>query len=298
MNGFENYLNEKKISYLLNEPLSSHTTFKIGGCASFFVEVNDENELKSVLYGLRSFSVPYFVIGKGSNLLVSDKGFDGAVIKLSGEFETIRYDGEGTFCAGAGASLLSLCKAALDESMSGLEFAFGIPGTVGGAVFMNAGAYGGQMSDVITSVKAVTVDGVIKTYSLSELELSYRHSVFETNGEIVLFADIQLNEGDASIIRARMNELLSKRKNKQPLEYPSAGSTFKRPEGYFAGALIEQSGLKGFSAGDAQVSEKHAGFVINRGNASFDDVMEVIDHCRRCVKEKFGVDLQPEVKII
>ena len=291
-------LEANDIFYLQNEPLSAHTTFKIGGNAAVYIETPEVDDLKTVLSFVRESGIRYFIIGKGSNLLVSDNGFNGAVIRLTGEFNEIMCNDGGVITAGAGAPLINLCTLALNESLSGAEFAYGIPGSVGGAVFMNAGAYGGEIKDILKSVIALAADGSLKTYSAEEAGLSYRHSIFEENGEIILFAEFALVRGDQAEIRAKMDDLLGRRKDKQPLDYPSAGSTFKRPEGYFAGALIEQCGLKGFSVGGAQVSKKHAGFVVNRGGATCADVTELIRHCQKTVKSKFGVELETEVKLI
>ena len=292
------FLSSNKFKFSTDEPLSAHTSFKIGGPAAVFVEAESVDALKLIFEFVQNEKLKYLVIGKGSNLLVSDDGFSGVVIHLSGDFSMIKSLNESTIRAGAGASLMSLCSYALEKSLSGLEFAYGIPGSVGGAVFMNAGAYGGEIRDVVSSVTSMTKDGLIKTYSSDELDLSYRHSVFEENNEIILFAEFLLSSAERQSIKEKMDLLLSKRKEKQPLEYPSAGSTFKRPEGFFAGALIENSGLKGFSVGGAQVSEKHAGFVINKGNASCKDVLAVIEHCQKTVKTRFDVELQTEVRIV
>ena len=232
-------------------------------------------------------------MGNGSNLLVSDGGIEGAVISLSG-INGISYDGEKITC-GAGAMLSSVCLKALSLSLTGLEFAYGIPGTAGGALYMNAGAYGGQMADVIESAECLTASGEIKTLKKEDMRLGYRSSVFKKGGLIIISLTLALKKGDKAEIKAEMDELLNRRKQKQPLEYPSAGSTFKRPEGYFAGALIEKNGLKGLTVGGAQVSEKHAGFVINRGGATAADVKALIGKIQKKVFENDGVMLEPEV---
>ena len=291
------FLDSTGIDYMLDEPLSAHTSFRIGGNAGALIEVKNEDELKKVITFLTENSLEYFVIGNGSNLLVADDGFSGAVVHLGGAFAEIKCEGERLF-AGAGAKLISLCTLALENSLTGFEFAYGIPGSVGGAVFMNAGAYGGEIRDVVDSVTAIDRQGNLKTYRNEELLLSHRHSIFDDNGEIILFASFVLKKGDKDEIKAKMSDLMSRRKDKQPLEFPSAGSTFKRPEGYFAGALIEQSGLKGYAVGGAQVSEKHAGFIINKGGATCKDVIALIRHCQKIVKDNFGVDLETEVKIV
>ncbi len=275
-----------------NEPMKAHTTFRIGGPAELFIECNDLNKIDLLLRCVREEGCPLFILGKGSNLLVSDEGIKGVVLYICDD--TLTVDGE-RIVAAAGCKLSSLCIAARESCLSGLEFAFGIPGTVGGAVYMNAGAYGGEVKQVITSCTSITRDGEIKVRSLNELELDYRASCFKKNGEIILSATFELKSDEKNEIGARMDDFLGRRKEKQPLEYPSAGSTFKRPEGYFAGALIEQSGLKGYSVGGAEVSAKHAGFVINKDNATCEDVLGLIKHIRSTVKTNFNVDLETEV---
>ena len=236
-------------------------------------------------------------MGNGSNLLVKDCGIDGVVIKMTSFTQDIEVDGNTIRCK-AGTSLTKLCMTAYENSLTGLEFAYGIPGTVGGAVYMNAGAYGGEIKDVITSVCHINPDMECETFTADKLDLGYRTSFYAKNeGYIITDAEFELKKGDKTEIKAKMDDLMGRRKDKQPLEFPSAGSTFKRPEGYFAGALIEQCGLKGYTVGGAQVSEKHAGFVINKdGTAS--DILELIDYVRNTVREKTGVELEPEVKII
>lgn len=287
-------LSELNISFTLDEPMREHTSFKIGGKADVFVVVNNTQELISVLSLCRSSSVPYMLVGNGSNLLVSDEGIRGAVIKLDGDFKSVTVCGD-TIIAGAGASLTGLCLEAQRNGLTGLEFGYGIPGTVGGAAFMNAGAYGGEMKDVIASCEHL--DPQLKTGSFSgdELELSYRHSAYMQGEYIVLFVTFKLKSGDKTLIKKQMDELMSKRKNKQPLEYPSAGSVFKRPQGAFAAALIEKCGLKGRQVGDAQVSEKHAGFIVNRGEATCGNVLELIEIIRTEVREKTGFELEREI---
>ncbi len=275
-----------------NEPLKNRTTFKIGGPAEWLVECDDVSRIDLFLKAVKESSLPLTVIGKGSNLLVSDSGVKGIVLVITDGSVTVDRD---TVTASAGAKLSKACNAALEAELSGLEFGYGIPGSVGGAVYMNAGAYGGEISQVLAKVTAVTRDGDIKTYSADELQLGYRTSIFKQNKEIILSAEFRLLKSNFDAVKGLMDDYLSRRRAKQPLEYPSAGSTFKRPEGYFAGALIEQSGLKGFSVGDAEVSRKHAGFVINKGNASAADVLNLIKHIRSVVLEKHGVELEPEV---
>lgn len=286
-------LNECKIEHLLNEPMSRHTTFKIGGNADIYVKIKTQEELKTVIAAAKTFNVPYFVLGKGSNLLVSDSGIEGVVISLEG-LDSIKIDGDNVVC-GAGASLRAVCVAAQKASLTGLQFAYGIPGTVGGALYMNAGAYGGEMSQVVVSATAVDAKGNTVELSLADMQLGYRTSLFKSTKLIITSVTLKLEIGDSKEIKAAMDDIFARRRDKQPLEFPSAGSTFKRPKGYFAGALIEQNNLKGVSVGGAQVSEKHAGFVINTGNATCKDVLELIKKVQDTVKSADGVDLEPEV---
>lgn len=282
---------------LVKEPMSSHTTFRIGGPADYFVMPSDTEELTGILKICKEEKQPYFILGNGSNLLVGDKGYRGVVIQLYRNFDRITIEGP-FVTAQAGAMLIRVAKEAGKAGLTGLEFASGIPGTIGGAMVMNAGAYGGEMKDVTASVTVLTREGEIKTLTGEEMRFRYRGSVVEEQGYIVLEAALKLTEGNSEEIQARMKELSLRRKTKQPIEYPSAGSTFKRPEGYFAGKLIMDSGLRGFQVGGAQVSEKHCGFVINTGQATAADVLELISEVRRRVQEQFGVTLEPEVKRI
>lgn len=286
-------LTECKIEYTRNEPMSRHTTFKIGGNADIFVKVKNEDELKTVLSLTKEFDLSLFVLGKGSNLLVSDKGIEGVVINLDG-LDSVTVDGDTVTC-GAGASLRAVCMSAQKAGLSGLEFAYGIPGTVGGALYMNAGAYGGEMSQVVVSATALDRDGNKKLFNPEQMKLGYRTSAFKSTDLIITSVTLKLKQGKAYEIKAAMDDFFSRRRDKQPLEYPSAGSTFKRPEGYFAGALIEKNNLKGASVGGAQVSKKHAGFVINTGNATCEDVVSLIKKVKDTVKQADGVDLEPEV---
>ena len=286
----------KGISYKLNVPMKLHTSFKIGGNADAFVTVSSEEELNFVFLAAKQNDVPLFCIGKGSNLLVSDEGIEGVVVSLAG-INGVEINDEYVRC-GAGASLASLCNAVRDAGLSGLEFAYGIPGSVGGAIFMNAGAYGGEMSQVAVSARCMDYDGNFVDIPLEEMCLSYRSSIFKQNGFIVTYLTLKLCYGDKECITERMNELIGRRCDKQPLEYPSAGSTFKRPTGYFAGALIEKNNLKGVSVGDAEVSVKHAGFVINKGNATAVDVLSLIEKIKQTVLEADGVELEPEVLFV
>ena len=279
----------------IDEPMSRHTTFRVGGMADFFVTPKNANEVKDAIEICREEGMPYYVIGNGSNLLVSDKGYRGVIIQIYKEMNEITVEG-GKVKAQAGALLSGIAAKAFAAELTGFEFASGIPGTIGGACVMNAGAYGGEMKDVLESVTVLTGEGEIIELGRNELELGYRTSVIAKKGYIVLGAVLKLERGDGEKIKTYMDELKEKRVTKQPLEYPSAGSTFKRPEGYFAGKLIEDAGLRGFQVGGAQVSEKHCGFVINRDHATAADIMELMRQVQIRVKENSGVDLEPEVK--
>lgn len=274
--------------------MSAHTTFKIGGAADILITVKSVDELQSAVNACKASGIPVMLLGNGSNLLVSDNGIEGAVITLDGDFKEITVDGT-VITSGAGAKLSRLCGIALENSLTGLEFAYGIPGSVGGAMYMNAGAYGGEMKDVALSVTALTPDGEIREVPAEELQLGYRTSVFKTNGDIILFSKYKLAQGDQAAIKEKMDDVMDRRKTKQPLEFPSAGSVFKRPEGAFAGTLIEQCGLKGKTVGGAQVSEKHAGFIINIGGATCDDVMGLVKLVQDTVKAQTGYFLEREI---
>ena len=279
------------------EHLRHHTTFKIGGPADLFVEPTTMAELSFVLRTIHEFDVPVTIIGCGSNILVKDGGIRGAVVSVR-HMTQIMDCNDNILCIGSGYMLKDASEFAWENGLTGLEFAIGIPGTLGGAVFMNAGAYDGEMSHVVTAVRAVDFQGNIKEYDASHLDFGYRHSVFHDNHEVIGEVIMTLKPGDKNVIKARMDELTEKRESKQPLEFASAGSTFKRPPGYFAGTLIEQTGLKGLSVGDAQVSHKHAGFVINTGSASAKDVLDLIAEVQRRVYDQHGVHLEPEVRMI
>ena len=283
--------------YLENEPMRLHTTFKIGGPARVLLFPETEEQITALVQCARANGVRLLTIGNGSNLLVADKGIDAAVLVMDKHFSAVTVKGD-TIFAQAGASLMKVCRTALEHSLTGLEFAYGIPGTVGGAVYMNAGAYGGEMKDVLASVDVLTQDLEIKTIPAAELNLGYRYSSIPEKGYIVLGATLQLKKGNIAEIRGRMAELAEQRRAKQPLQYPSAGSTFKRPEGYFAGKLVQDAGLKGKTIGGAQVSEKHSGFLINIGGATAQDILDLIAFCQKEVKDKFGVTLETEVKIV
>ena len=276
------------------EPMAEHTTFRVGGPAEVFVTVDDREQLGKVIRYLNLTGWPYFLLGNGSNLLVGDKGYRGVVIRLGREFEHVKTEGNRLTC-GAAVSLAKAAKTAMENSLSGLEFASGIPGSVGGGVRMNAGAYGGELGELVESVVVMAKDGSLMELDNDTMEFSYRRSVLKDRPYAVLEVTMTLSEGDREEILARMNDLAAKRKQKQPLEYASAGSTFKRPEGYFAGKLIMDAGLRGARIGGARVSEKHCGFVINDGTATAADIAELIGEVSEKVKERFGVSLEPEV---
>ena len=284
-----------KDSILIDEPMSRHTTFRVGGPADFFVTPKAKEEVRDVIRICKEAGMPYYIIGNGSNLLVSDAGYRGVIVQIYKEMNEVKVEGD-LVKAQAGALLSGIAAKALGAELSGFEFASGIPGTIGGACVMNAGAYGGEMKDVLEFVTVLTGEGKIIELGRNELELGYRTSVIAKKGYIVLGAVLKLERGDGEKIKTYMDELKEKRVTKQPLEYPSAGSTFKRPEGYFAGKLIENAGLRGFQVGGAQVSEKHCGFVINRDHATAADIMELMRQVQIRVKENSGVDLEPEVK--
>ena len=280
-----------------NENMANHTTFKCGGDASLYVAPNSQDELVEVLKVLREADYPYMVIGNGSNLLVKDEGYDGAIVEVDKKIADIDVRGE-EIIVEAGAKLSKVATIAMENDLANFEFAHGIPGNMGGAVVMNAGAYGGEMKDVLKWVKVMDQNGEVKTLENEELELGYRTSRVMKEKMIVLEACIKLELGIMGEIADVMALLMSKRKASQPLEYPSAGSTFKRPEGYYAGKLVQDAGMKGYRVGDAMVSDKHSGFVINCGNATATEVIQVIKDVQAKVKEEFGVDLEPEVRII
>jgi len=279
---------------LTDEPMSKHTTFRIGGNADVYVSISNELELVELIKYLKEENVPYFIIGNGSNLLVSDKGFQGVIIEIGSNYKDIRVR-DNQIIARAGAMLSAVSHIALEYNLTGLEFASGIPGTVGGAIIMNAGAYGGEMKQVASQIRVIMPDGEIKNLTNEEMKFEYRNSRAKKEGFIILQVTYQLPKGDREVIDGIMRDLNMKRRDKQPLEYPSAGSTFKRPAGNFAGKLIADAGLKGFSIGGAQVSEKHAGFLINKDNATSADMYKLIMEVRDRVKEYSGVELEPEV---
>ncbi len=280
-----------------NEPMSQHTSFKVGGPADIFIEPADVEEVKNALRFVRENHIPYMVIGNGSNLLVGDKGIRGAIIKIGESFNQIEIDGEEVI-AECGVLLSTLSKATARNTLTGLEFASGIPGYLGGAIAMNAGAYGGEMKDVVEWVEFLDENLELQRYSNEQMKFAYRKSIVEPRGLIVIRCKLKLKKGDQEQINSLMADLNNRRKTKQPLHLPSAGSTFKRPEGYFAGKLIEDAGLRGFGIGGAQVSELHCGFVVSNGNASARDVYDLIRHVQQTVYNQFGVKLETEVKIV
>ena len=286
---------------LRDEPMSAHTSFRIGGPAAAFVVTENEEELSAVLGMLSDTGAEHLLVGNGSNILVADEGYPGVIVRLSGDFESIEQDEDDPCLVRVGAArLMSSTSAFLTgKGLAGFEFASGIPGSIGGAVFMDAGAYGGEMKDVVESVRVMNADGTgLRTLSNDEMEFSYRHSVAEDSGMVILSALLRLAKDDPEVIAARVSELAAKRNSRQPVNYPSAGSTFKRPVGGYAAALIEESGLKGYRVGGAEVSEKHSGFVINTGGATAEDVLAVMRHVREKVYEDSGIMLEPEVRLI
>lgn len=280
-----------------DEPMANHTTFRIGGPADILVLPASVEEITAVLQLAREAAIPITVLGRGSNVLVSDKGIRGVVLRLGKHLSHIRHEGA-TLYAGAGASLGDVSRYAAKLSLTGLEFAIGIPGTIGGAVYMNAGAYEGEMRQVVTAVTAICPDCGLKRYTGEELDFGYRHSAFSDNGCLICEVEVSLKPGDEPTIRSKMDDCTFRRNSKQPVELPSAGSVFKRPPGYYAGTLIEQTGLKGLTIGGAQVSSKHAGFIVNIGGATASDVLALIREVQQRVYEKFQVKLEPEVRQI
>lgn len=290
----EKLLGREKVLY--HEPMKKHTTFRVGGEAEYFLKPSSVEEIQAVIELLKRYQIPWLTVGNGSNLLVGDDGLEGAVLQLGRNFSSITADGT-RICAQAGALLSAIASCAAREGLAGMEFAAGIPGSLGGAVTMNAGAYGGEMRQIIESVSVLTEDGQIKRIPCEDMEFGYRHSIVPERRLLVLSAVFELKKDKEADIRKRMDDLSQKRREKQPLEYASAGSTFKRPEGFFAGKLIMDAGLAGFSVGGARVSEKHCGFVINSGDATAQDIIAVMEHVRKTVKEKFSVELEPEIKL-
>jgi UDP-N-acetylmuramate dehydrogenase len=292
---FSNLLGNEKVR--INEPMNRHTTFRIGGPADYFLLPSSSEEVKGILKICKEESLQYFILGNGSNLLVSDEGYRGVIIQLYRNYGGLTVEGT-EIRAGAGVLLSQIAAAARNESLTGFEFAGGIPGTLGGAVVMNAGAYGGELKDVLKEAVVMDREGNIFTVPVEKLAMGYRTSLVKTAGYLVLEVVISLKKGSQEEIRDTMKDLADRRISKQPLEYPSAGSTFKRPEGYFAGKLIMDAGLRGYQVGGAQVSEKHCGFVINKGNATAADVCRLMADVQAKVQEQFGVTLEPEVKFL
>lgn len=282
---------------LFDEDMKKHTSFRIGGRADAFVSASGTLEIEKLRCICDETDTPYMILGNGSNVLVSDKGIRGVVIHIGADMAKCRIDGCEVY-ADAGILMSSLSKKLLEASLTGFEFASGIPGTLGGGIFMNAGAYGGELKDIIENVTFIAPDGMIRTETAEKLDMSYRHSMFSDGGYIIISCKLRLKKGNYDEIKARMQDYNSRRAEKQPLNLPSAGSTFKRPDGYFAGKLIQDAGLMGFSIGGAQVSEKHAGFVVNTGSATAADVTALIEHVQNTVEERFGVRLEPEVRFI
>lgn len=289
------FMNQEDIK--LNEPMKKHTSFRVGGPAKVFLTVHSEEILSKILMAVNERNLPYFVLGNGSNLLVSDLGYEGVMIYLGEEFSNIEIK-ENEIEAGAAAFLGKVARKALDAGLTGLEFAAGIPGSLGGGIVMNAGAYGGELSQVVTRVRAMNRTGKVITLEKNELLMGYRTSIFKMQPFVILSVTMELQKGDKQEILSKMDEYTKARIEKQPLEYPSAGSTFKRPEGHFAGKLIMDAGLRGYSVGDAQISEKHCGFVINKGNATATEISTLMKNVTQIVKEKFGVELEPEVILL
>lgn len=281
-----------------DEPLKNHTTFKIGGNCIALIEPREVSDIVETIKICRENNIKFFVIGNGSNLLVPDEGYNGVIIKLKGEFSTIQVEGE-YLIVNSGAKLSEVYTVAYENSLTGFEFASGIPGTIGGAIYMNAGAYGGEMKDIVESVEVLDLDNFeLRELKNEELEFSYRKSIIQRKNYIVTIIKLKLQKGNKEEINAVYEDLRERRNSKQPLNFGSAGSTFKRPEGHFASKLIEDAGLKGYHINDAWVSEKHSGFVVNKGNASYKEVMELIEYVQKVVFEKFGVKLETEVRIL
>lgn len=293
-----NYALSINCEAVTDEKMSLHTSFKTGGPCGIRLSPENSEQIILIIKQCKELNIPYVILGNGTNVLIPDEGIEKAVIIIGDKMAAFELEDENTVSFSAGANLVSLCRFALDNNLSGLEFAFGIPGTCGGAIYMNAGAYGGEMKNVLTEITHLTPDMRIETIPAEAASLSYRHSIYKSNNCIILGGKIRLTPDTRENIKGRMDDFLGRRKDKQPLEYPSAGSTFKRPEGYFAGALIEQCNLKGKTVGGAQVSEKHAGFVINKGGATSTDILELIDLIAETVKKETGVTLEPEVIVL
>lgn len=296
---FEDFIKEvtDEGNVLYKEPMSRHTTFQVGGEAECLIDIASEEVLVKLLKYLNIIEIPYFILGNGSNLLVSDKGYDGVILRIGNKMSGIKVEGD-RITAQAGALLSRVAKTACEHSLTGLEFASGIPGSLGGAIVMNAGAYDGEMSRVVETVKVMNKEGEIMVLDNESMEFSYRNSIIRNRPFIVLEAVLRLQPGEQSEIKNKMDDFAERRREKQPLEYPSAGSTFKRPEGYYAGKLIMDAGLRGYRIGSAQVSEKHCGFIINLGNAEASDIFELIQEIQERVKNQFDVSLERELVIL
>ncbi len=295
---FEEFLNQSDICFTKDEDIKLHNTFKIGGNAKYFVSPASEEELKEILLKCKQLDIKHYLLGKGSNVLFSDADFDGVIISTAKNFDNIKLIGENMIECQAGVTLATLCNFALESSFTGFECFYGIPGTVGGAIITNAGAYGSEVSDVVVEVKHLDENLDFGSYIGDEIDFSYRHSVYETNKYTICSVIFVCEKGNKDEIKAKMDDLIQRRKDKQPLEYPSAGSTFKRPVGGYAAALIDQAQLKGKQIGGAQVSEKHAGFLINKDNSTFEDMMKLIEFVKKTVKQTSGIDLECEVRIV
>ena len=294
---YKQLLEEKinKENILLNEPMSMHTSFKTGGKADIFVKAYSVEEIKSVLKVSKENNIPLFVLGNGTNLLVRDEGFRGIILQV--KLENIKIEGT-EIIVQSGVKNAVLSRKLIDNSLTGFEFASGIPGTIGGAIKMNAGAYGSEIKDIVTEVTYLDYNGNLHTINNSECEFSYRHSKFFNEKAIILEAKLKLEKGNKYEIESKVDELLKQRKEKQPLEYPNAGSTFKRGENYITAKLIDECGLKGYTLGGAQVSEKHAGFIVNKNNATSSDILKLIEYVQECVKEQTGKEIKLEIEII
>ena len=285
---------EHKTEFEYNAPLKQYSSMRVGGECDILVKPNGEIMLSELLRICKENNIPFFVLGKGSNVVFSDRGFHGVIIHIGSEMGGITAE-ENRITAGAGAALNAVCKTALENSLSGAENLYGIPGSVGGALFMNAGAFGGEMKDIAVSCRYIDENNRLCEMGAEYMDLSYRHSVFSERKCVITSVTMRFKKGDKAAIKARMDEVMQRRKDKQPLEFPSCGSTFKRPENGFAAALIQECGLKGFQRGGAQVSEKHSGFVINKGGATSDDIMSLVEHIKRTVREEKGVSLECEI---
>lgn len=298
MNNFYDEIKNLSIDIEESVPMKNHTTFKIGGNVRYFVSPANSDEVANIVKAANKYGEKIYVIGNGSNMLICDEGIDGVFIHIGDKMSEIELIDDITIRCSAGALLVKVCNFALENSLEGMETAYGIPGSVGGGLYMNAGAYGGEMKDYVISAEYVDRNGEKGVCNAEDMNLSYRHSAFAEDGRIITAVYIRLKKGDKDEIKNRMNDYMFRRKDKQPIEYPSAGSVFKRPEGYFAGALIEECGLKGKAVGGACVSEKHAGFIINKGGATACDVLELIELCKHTVFEQKGVVLEPEIRCL